>query len=195
RETDREVKKLMCKLFARAVIEDPAERAFSTRASRILARWLADPEVRRDAVATLAEMSGYPGDRSGRRMPAEALEPLLALLNNDAPERRSAPQVLRRIRSPRVLPALLDALRRETDPDIRQSLRWALLSLPKSAGAVDAVLAAHRDSGLLIDGPVSQFLALAAPKSEEVADVLVQVLQVPTTDAAARQQVAETLGW
>jgi HEAT repeat protein len=189
RETDREVQKRMCRLFERAAIEDQARSDAYLRAGRIAAGWLADPELRRDALAAL-------GDMHGRPAPAEALEPLIAILNSDDASRHCVPGRLARIPSDRVLPALLEALARETDPEVRRSIGWALQRLPKPARVAAAMLAARREGTLSVDGAVGQPLVLMAgklpgDKRQEVAAVVLEALRSPSTPPPDRAKLAE----
>ncbi|MFO0877933.1 MAG: HEAT repeat domain-containing protein [Gemmataceae bacterium] len=192
-ETDRGVKKLICKLFERSAIEDAAASEAFQQAQRIASRWLGDPEVRRQALAAL-------GDMHGRAMPEEALAPLLALLNSNDPHRGNAASRLARIASERVLPAFLEALSRETDPEVRQAIGWGLQKLPQQAKVVDALVQAVQQDKLMVDGPVGQALVLMAqklPKERmvEVAPLVLDALRSPRTKMADRKKLAEVAGW
>lgn len=121
-----------------------------------------------------------------------ATEPLLAILSSSLSERVHVPLILERLKSEKVVPALVGALQRETDPEVRWSIRWALQRLPKSAGAAGAVLAAIRAGSLSVDGLIGHFLAMASPKSVEVADLLLRALQSEKT--LDREKLAEAVG-
>jgi HEAT repeat protein len=185
-EMDREVRRAMCKLFQRAPIEGESKHGAYRHAFLILTGWLGDPDLRADALPAMRETRG-------KNPPTAALDPLLTLLKSDAPERRHVPAILERMRSEKVVPALVDALRRETDPDLRWSIHWALQRVPKSASAAAAVLAAVRSDELSVDGIIGQFLALACPKSIDVLDVLLPHLQ--SSGTRDRQKLAEAVGY
>jgi HEAT repeat protein len=193
RETDRAVQKLICKLFERSVIEDETPSEAYQHAQRVAAEWLDDPAIRRDALAAL-------GDMHGRAVPDGAAERLIALLNSDDPCRRYVPDRLARIRSGRILPVFLDSLSRETDPDVRRAIGWALQKLPDPAGVVEATLKAVRGGKLALDGAVGQALVLIArelpgEKLREVAAVVLEALQSPHPTPADREELAEAAGW
>jgi HEAT repeat protein len=192
-ETDRAVQKLICKLFERSAIEDETPSAAYQHAQRIASRWLGDPAIRRNALAAL-------GDMHGRVIPDGAVDQLIALLNSDDPGRQYVPGRLARVPSDRVLPAFLDSLSRETDPDVRRAIGWALQKLPDPARVVEAMLQAVRGGKLTVDGAVGQPLVLIArelpgEKLQEVAAVVLEALQSPRTTSADREKLAEAAGW
>jgi HEAT repeat protein len=192
-ETDRGVQKLVCKLFERCAIEDESANEAYQQAQRVASRWLGDPEIRREALAAL-------GDMHGRAVPEGAVDLLIAMLNSDDPGRQHVPGRLARVPSGRILPAFLEALSRETDPDVRRAIGWGLQKLPDPAGVVDAMLRAVREGKLAVDGPVGQPLVLIArelPKEplREVAFVVLDALRSPHTAGADREKLAEAAGW
>jgi HEAT repeat protein len=192
-ETDRGVQKLICKLFERAAIEDESTSEAYQQAQRVASRWLGDHEIRRDALAAL-------GDMHGRAVPEGAVDLLLAMLNSDDPGRQHVPGRLARVPSGRILPAFLEALSRETDPDVRRAIGWGLQKLPHPVKVVDAMLRAVREGKLAVDGPVGQPLVLIARELPtelllEVASVVLGALRSPRTTATDREQLAEAAGW
>ena len=207
KETDLRIRHAICQFLDRAAIEDridptyrnlePPLSANAKQAVLILVSWLDSPDIGPAALRSLRGFySPYRGQK-GPSAPLAALEPLLTLLGSDAPHRHAAPAILARIRSDRVLPAFLESLRRESDPEVRTALRWALDRLPKSSHAAEAILAAHHDESLLIDGHVAQFLALAQRKSKKVAETLVAVLSKSPRDEATvanRCSLVEAIG-
>jgi HEAT repeat protein len=143
-----------------------------------------------------------------RAAPEEALEQLVAILNSDDPNRQYVPGRLARVPSDRALPVLVEVLARETDAEARRAISWALQKVPGPDRVVSAILAAHREGKLTVDGAVGQALVLTArrllpePSFGEEDDLLDEDLggqalrgsERPVSDAQLQEVAVVVLG-
>lgn len=193
RETDVRVQKLICKFIERAAIEDSSANEALQQVQRVVVRWLANPLLVPEALTALR-------DHHERELPTEALEPLLTLLMSEHPARALVPHRLVRVKSDRVLPAMLEVFATEKDAEVRTALGWAIQKLPNPSKVVVGILAELRAQRTKLDEVLANTLVLLArtasqEQQREVAQVVLDALQQHGTTAPTRAKLAEAIGW